>query len=197
MRVAPVIGVLRVSEPEVGHAHTAGEPDFPVDDENLPMRPVVQLLEGVPMRRVEVDDVAASLTEALDVILVHLARADGVDDDPDVDAARRGALERVGEPVGDLAFLVDVGLEAHAMARAVDGLEHRREHLIAVDEHVVLVADDEIRGNEGGQIIGGAGIFSGHVAPQLEGLLVLRDRQTRGDDDRCDDQHANADSEHT
>ena len=53
MRVAPVFLVLRVAEPLVGDAHAAGERDVAVDDERLPMGPVVVILDGEEAEWVE------------------------------------------------------------------------------------------------------------------------------------------------
>ena len=49
VRVAPMIGVLRVATPFVGDADAAGEADLAVDDEQLAVRAVVHPLQVGPM----------------------------------------------------------------------------------------------------------------------------------------------------
>ena len=154
-----MLRILRITQPEVGNTDAAGEADFPIDDENLPVCAVVQLLETVPVCGIEVDDVAARGTQTFEVTIFHLARTDGIDNDANVDAALRGPLERISELAGDLALFVNVGLEADAFARTVDRLQHCGKHLVAVDQHVIVVAGGEIGGHQRGQVFGGVGVF--------------------------------------
>ena len=98
-------------------------------------------------------------------------------------------------PGRDLSFFVHVGLEAHALAGGVDRLQHRREHLVAVDEHVVLVAVHKVGCDQRRQILGGAVVFRCNRAPQLHRLLVLCDGQAGGDGDRRDDQDSDGNAQ--
>ena len=101
-------------EPLVVQPDAAGEPDAAVDDEDLPVRTVVQLLERVPLGLAELADLDAGGLRALLPLLRNLVGAHGVDDQLDDDAALRGRDERVGELPADGALVVDVGLEADA-----------------------------------------------------------------------------------
>jgi hypothetical protein len=84
-----------------------------------------------------------------------VARADTVNQHADLDAAGHRSAERVDEPVGDLAVIEDVGGKRHTLSRAVDGLEHRRVRLIAVQERLDRVSRGKRRlrerGHERGQ----------------------------------------------
>jgi hypothetical protein len=56
LRVAPVVLVLRVSREEVGDADATGEADASIHHQQLPVGPVVQPVEPVPLERAEPDD---------------------------------------------------------------------------------------------------------------------------------------------
>ena len=108
LRVAPVLRVLRVPQPVIRHPDSASECHGPVDDQNLPMRAVIQFLERVPVRGIEVDDIAPSLPQPLEMGVVHAAGADRVENHVHHDAAARRLLERVGELVGHATFVIHV-----------------------------------------------------------------------------------------
>ena len=105
-------------------------------------------------------DVTAGAAQPLDMFLLHRARADGIDDDADVDAAAGGTLQRVGEAVGGVAGVVDVGLERDPAAGAVDCGQHRRKDPIAVGEDLEVVAPGELRAEERCDVLGVAGLSS-------------------------------------
>src|SRR4051812_21777867 len=102
------------------------------------MRPVVDLLEVVPLQRVEAADVTARSLESLQVVALHPARADGIDDEIHAHAATRGLLESNGELVCHCARVINVSLETDAALRVPNRIEHRGEELIPVGEHVVV-----------------------------------------------------------
>ena len=141
------------------------------------------------MRDIEPGQLAARRPEALHVAVVHGAGADRVDDHPHLDAAARGVLECRRETVGDGAGVVDVGLEADAPLRVVDGFEHRWKELVAVGEHVVDVAGAQIDAKKGGDIAGVAGILRRDGAAHPQRHLILRQHQPDGDDERGDEEN--------
>ena len=72
--------------------------------------------------------------------LVHLLRADPVEQDVHLDAGARALGQGIGELLADRSRPVDVGLEVDRLLGAADRREHRREDPVAVDEHAVAVA---------------------------------------------------------
>ena len=60
LHVAPVVGVLALPEPLIGDPRATGEADAAVDDERLPVRPVVEPAERVPVDRVVPGDLTAA-----------------------------------------------------------------------------------------------------------------------------------------
>ncbi len=193
MSVAPVFPVLRVAKPVIGDSDATGEGDGAVHDQNLSMRAVVQLLERVPRGGIEVHDVTSRLLQSLEMVLVHAARAECIENDVHGYATARRSLERVGELVADASLVVDVGFKADAFSSVVNRLEHGGEHLIAVDEDVVGVAINKVGSDEGREVLGSGWIFCRDRAPKLDGLLVLRNRQHSSRDNRGD--HRDLDEE--
>ena len=141
VRLAPVVLVLSVSEPLIADAGSAGEADAAVDDEEAPMRAVIQPGERVPGERVVALDLRARLLHALQILVVDSAAARPVEQDVDLHAGSRPFGEGLGELLPHLSRPVDVVLERDGPLRPPNGFEHRRKDLISVEEldHVVPV----------------------------------------------------------
>ena len=161
--------------------------DFAVDDENLAVRAVVDFFDRIPGRRIEFGDVATRLAQPVEVLLLHRAGADRIDDEVDQHTAPRRALERVGELVRDFTGIVDVGLEADSTTGGVDGLEHRGENLVAVGQDVEVVAARRVGAHERRHVCGVRRVLGRHGAADPQGHLVLREHQAEGDDRRRDE----------
>src|SRR6185503_2162768 len=114
LRVAPVILVLRVTEPMIGDAGAAGESDFTIDDQNLAVGSIVHFFEVVPLERIEAPDVATSGLEALQILRLHAAGPNRVDNQVHMHTPPSHFLESGSELICDFTGVVDVGLETDA-----------------------------------------------------------------------------------
>ena len=141
--VAPVLRVLGVAQPLVGHTHPAGEPDAPVHDQQLPVGAMIEVVELVKVERTVEHHLDARLSKPLDVVLVDFLGSRPVDHDMRAHAGPGALGERRGELVSDRRRPVDVALEGDRPARRADGREHGREGLVAVVERGDLVAGHE------------------------------------------------------
>ena len=182
---------IGIPEPVIGHTSPAGECHIAVDDENLAVGAVVDLLEGVPVHRVERADLRAGALQPLDVSALHRTCPDGVDDQADLHSPGRGVGERGGEVFRDLPGVVDIGLEVDPPPCLTDGIQHRGEDLDPVDENLVLIAPGNPAPGERGDVVGEDGVFRCDTALDVEGFLILRQQQGKRDDD--DDDHRNFD----
>ena len=72
VRVAPVVLVLGVAQPLVGHADTAGESYSPVHDQQLAMGAVVEPVDRVPAERPIQHDLHAGVPHLLENVTVGL-----------------------------------------------------------------------------------------------------------------------------
>jgi hypothetical protein len=106
-----VVGVLRVAGPLVGDADAAGEADPAVDDEELPVRAVVEPAEVRPARRVVLLDLDAGRLQLLDQRLVHLREPTQSSSTCTLTPARARSARALGELLADRPRPVDVGLE--------------------------------------------------------------------------------------
>jgi len=90
-------------------------------------------------------------------------------------------------PTGGSSDLKRLYLLAIAMARrSVDRVEHRREHLVSVREHLVGVAVRELTADQRRQIRGRVRILRRECAAKPQGFLILSDGEP---DDSGDDPH--------
>ena len=144
MRIAPVLGVLRVPAPLVADPDAAGEADVAVDDQQLAMGAVVHAIEVVPAQGMELAHLHPGVAHLLELLLLHLVAADPVQQDVDLDAGAGPLGQGLGEVVADLARPVDVGLEIDGVLRAADRLEHRGEDLVPVLQRREAVAADDV-----------------------------------------------------
>ena len=101
----------------------------------------------------------------------------------------RGLLERRGELVGNDPGLVDVGFDADSPLRTVDGLEHRREDLVAIGQDVVVVPVRQIAADQSRDVRRMPGLAGARVAAHLQGDLILRKHEKDGDDRSGNEQH--------
>ena len=132
MRVAPVVGILSIAEPVIGDAHPAGEPYHAVDNQQLPMRPIVEAAKVVPPEGVIFHHLDACPLHLLEHRIVHPARADPVQQDMDLDPRLGAQGKRRSERLADRAGPVDVGLEGDRPLCRTDGLQHGWEDLVTV-----------------------------------------------------------------
>ena len=188
--VAPARLRPGIHRPLVRDADAADERDIAVDDERLPMGAVIQLLEGEAGEPVGPGDPAACALEALDVVPLDGIGADRIQDQPDVDAAPRRGFKRRGETVRDLSAVVDIRFEAHAVTRPADRLQHGRQCPGALAVHDVRVPGRQRRAEQAGQVLRELRIAGGERRSDPQCLLVLRDQQGAGDDERRDEEGA-------
>ena len=118
-------------------------PDAAVRDQDAPMVAVVDAVEGERAERAEGRDLAARLGQALAVIGGHRDRADRVDQHVHLDARAAALGQRLRHIVGGLPVLEHVLGVVDRLARGPDGLELRREDLVAVQQDVDAVAAHE------------------------------------------------------
>src|SRR5207247_7719747 len=123
---------------------TARECDAAVDDEELAVRAVVETRQAVPHDPLIRLDATASFAERLRAAAKGAEAADGVHDDGDADAGAPTLGQRVDELLADLALLEDVALHVDRLARAADGVEHRRIERVPVREDLDPVAALEL-----------------------------------------------------
>ena len=97
VRVAPVLGVLRVAGPLVRDADAPGEGDAAVGQEELAVGAVVAAPDGVGPGRTEAADTDPGLLHPGDQVGVHLDRPHGVEEDAALDPRGRALAERIGE----------------------------------------------------------------------------------------------------
>ena len=103
MHVAPMVGVLCVAGPLLGHADAAGEGRVPIDHQQLAVGAVVHAAEVVPVQRAVALHLRAGVLHGLDQVLVHLDAADPVEQHGHLHA-RLGALGQCfGQLVADVA----------------------------------------------------------------------------------------------
>jgi hypothetical protein len=107
---------------------------------DLAVGPVVELVQGVPLGRPEPGHLGPGGVQPLDQGPVHLGRADGVEQDVDLDPGLGALGQGLGELRGDAPRPVDVGGEVDAAGGRADRLQHGREDLGAVAEHGHAVA---------------------------------------------------------
>src|SRR6266550_1459203 len=141
--VAPVILVLRMARPLLGQSEAADVADAAVDDRDLAMIAVVQPAEVADAQRVEFADHDSSVVHQLLELVVHLVTAGRVDEQTNLDALSRFGRERVRQPVADLALPPDVRLDVHALVRATDVTQEKREEFVAVLEELDLITGIE------------------------------------------------------
>jgi hypothetical protein len=98
---------------------------------------------------------APGLRHDLALLVGHGHRADGVDQDIDLDAIATAPGERARDVVGRLTFLEDVLGIVDGLPRVLDELELRGEDLVAVQEHVDPIAGHDgslgVAGDRGGE----------------------------------------------
>ena len=163
--VAPVLRVLGVTGPLGRDADTAGEAELAVDDEQLAVGAVVEAAEMGPARRVIAADLAAGVGDFGDERFVHLGAADPVEQHVHLDTGTGPLGERGGELAADVARPVDVRLEGDGLPGTANGSQHRREDLVAVEEHAVAVPAHHRRPKQGTELL--------HEARVLERVEAL------------------------
>jgi hypothetical protein len=134
--VAPVLGVLRVTEPLVGDPHAAGEPDVAIDHQQLAVGAVVEPADRVPARLVVPTELNARILHLLQIRLIDLAAADPVDQDMDLHPGPGALGKRIRKRLANRARPVDVRLERDGVLRGADCLQHGREDLFAVEQRL-------------------------------------------------------------
>ena len=120
-------------------ADSAGVAFDPVNNEQFAMGAIVHPAPMVPAEFVVDAHLSAGIARRFQQLLVHGARADPVEQDVNTHAP----LCRLGQRLAELAsdFVAkDERLERDAGGGALDGVEHRREGLVAVEQNTHVVA---------------------------------------------------------
>ena len=140
MRVAPFVLVAGVAVPLVGDADPAGEPGLLVDDHHLAVGPMVHLSSAAADGAAGTNG-PAHLRPAIMSMRLAVDRpgSPGVEQDANADARSRSLGERLGELGPDLAAPIHEREEVDRVLGPVDGLQHRREDLVPVPEHLDAV----------------------------------------------------------
>src|SRR5689334_16944822 len=125
MRIAPVLGVLRLAIPLVRDTDAAGKTDAAVDDQQLAVRAVVEPRERVPVRPVVAAHFDACGLHFLDVRIVDLPAAYPVEQDMNVHSGPRTLGKRIGEALADGTLPVNIRFKAYGMTRGLDRRQHR------------------------------------------------------------------------
>ena len=149
-----MFGVLRMACPWGGDAHSAREPDAAVHDQQLAVRSVVHARQMRPMRRVKAPDLNARSGHLIDHRRVHPGTAQPVQQDVALHPASCGTGQRARKLLADGARPVDAGLEGDRVLCIVDGLEHRREDLVTVQQDFCRISVDERRAQQHPELAG-------------------------------------------
>ena len=143
--VAPLVLVARVAAPLLRDADAAGEADPAVHHADLAVQPVVGLERRLEQRLAEPLDLDAGPVHLLDQRLLDQPAAEGVDEQPHPDPGPGPLGHRLGELHRDVALPVDERHQVDGRLGAADRVEHRREDLVAVAQHLDGVALGERR----------------------------------------------------
>src|SRR6185436_10667795 len=122
------------------------------------VRAVVEPADAVPADGVVPRHLAAAGFEDVEDLGADARRADGVEQDLDLDALLRPRSERLGEDQADFSSPVNVGLDRDRRLRRPDRLEHAWIELVAVVEQLDRVALEKRRparaGDRADEILG-------------------------------------------
>ena len=140
MGVAPVVGPVGVAHPLGGDPDPAGHPHLAVGDQDPAVGAVGDPLDRVRLRRAEEQHLGAGVAHLADQRALHLRGAERVEDHLAGDALARLLADRAGDPVGDLAAPVDVGLHVQRPLGRGDRLEEGGKDRVAVDQQLGAVA---------------------------------------------------------
>ena len=128
----------------VADVHAAGEPDPVVDHQDLVVIAQVDRQRGWQQaRRQEAGRAHAGLAQAVTGARPRIPFADTVDEHAHVHAARNGGRQGSAEVLPGLVLIEDVGGQADMVAGGLDGLEHGRVGLLAVEKRFHTVAADQ------------------------------------------------------
>ena len=141
VQIRDPVSARALVEIAVADVHAAGESDPMVHDQHFAVVAQVDVDRGRQQpRRQEARMPHPLLPEDPARVGPGVVLADPVDDYPHVHIALPGPIERVEEGVSGGVGLKEVALKQNALARAVDGGEHRRIGLLAVEQGNDLVA---------------------------------------------------------
>src|SRR5687768_15029499 len=135
MDFAPVILGIGVAQPKIAETDTAGETDFPIDDENAPMGAAIRPINPPGAGGMVISNLAAGLPHLLDVIVVELRPgAQAIEQDTHTDTGAGAFAEGVAELTSDCAALEKKRFEVNAFFCRTDRTEERRKYLVSVME---------------------------------------------------------------
>lgn len=181
-----MVGILGGAAPVIGESDTAGEGHGAVDDEYLAVGAVVDAIERPCAHVVEPDQAHARGVELGNRGGGQVVGAVAIEHDADVNAAAGSGHEGLREAGADLAVGVDEALEADAALRPLDRLQHRREDVIAVLQHVERIAAGHRRADQRGDVVGEIRVRGGHRAPYLQRARILQQPQETGHARECE-----------
>ena len=124
--------VLRISEPDIRYGHAAGEPDLAVYDDRAAMVPPVKTRQFAELGRPEFLDFAAGLYQRFEVCVRHIDAAETVQQHAHGDAFALFFFERCEQLIAERAFRPDVHRKVDGALCAANGVEQRRNKLVAV-----------------------------------------------------------------
>ena len=141
VRVAPLVRVAGVALPLVGDAHSAGEAHLLVDDQDLAVGAVVQLERPESSERTEPPHHALRPRSMVAIRrAVDGAGTERIEEDAHPDAGARPAASRWARSVPIRPSQYTKVRKSIVCSRLIDRIDHRREDLVAVAQHVDRVA---------------------------------------------------------
>src|SRR4029077_11521694 len=108
----------------------ADEGDVAVDDERLPVGPIVDFLDLEARDRIDPADLYACGLQPVQVVAGHVLGPERIEHQAHDDPAASGGDERIGKACANLTLLVDIRLEADSRARAIDRRDHGGEGVV-------------------------------------------------------------------
>ena len=141
-----------ITQPLRADAHSAGESDAAIDDEDAAMTAVVALpeAEGAEederIQRSKGGHLAAGARHRVSVLRRDQGGPEAVQQDVGLDSGAAAFRQRLRDLHADRALLIEVLGVCNRLARRADGFERGREDLIAVQQHVNRVAGVGRRG---------------------------------------------------
>ena len=145
VRIAPVLGILRIASPRVGDADATCKANASIDNQQLAVSPVIEPINGVPLRRVVTADFHPGQAQLFERGLVDALASDPIQYHVYFDAMARSLCERIGEFAPDVAGPVNVGLERDGLDSRADGEQHRRENFVTIKQCFHAVSIDQRR----------------------------------------------------
>src|SRR5205823_8656223 len=134
MIIAPMLWRIGVAAPKISDAGATDEADPAIDNQQFPVTAVIVTPRIGPESGVIFHDLHTRAAQARQILAAHLARALRVKDCVYVDSRPRALSQRFCKLAPGLAVPKDICFEVDRTLGRTNGVQHRRENLITVDE---------------------------------------------------------------